>query len=312
MYRVIAILALLASGLFRLLQQRRMCVPPRLNPLRRRFSLVSFMAKDVRSAHMPMLMTQTPEVAYLMERDWRLRHLIETVGDLSYEVTGGAYEHVVHSATEQMQSMKVGHAIEGRLRGLCGGEITSEAVFSLSVEEMRYCGIAVRKAATLQELARTMPEPELRLLAELPDNEVHRALTAVHGIGKWTADMFLIFYLGRPDVLPVEDGAVRQAFKWLYGAPFIDGNVREVVRSLCRPYSSTAVRYMYRVLNMGLVNSRALMCFFNRIAPIVRKPGRFTYSYADFFMVDFCGFVLLSAISCWELIYHAKNSCLYG
>ena len=210
---------------------------------------------------MPTLTTDTPEVAYLMERDWRLRHLIEAVGDLSHEVGGSAYEHVAHSVIEQMLSMKVGRAIEGRLRSLCGGEITCEAVLSLSVEEIRSCGIAARKAATLQELARTMPEPELRALATLPDDEVRRALTAVHGIGRWTADMFLIFYLGRPDVLPVEDGAVRQVFRWLYGAPLMDDNVREVVCSLWRPYSSTAVRYMYRALNMGLVDS-AVPCPF--------------------------------------------------
>lgn len=157
-----------------------------------------------------------------------------------------------------------------------------------------------------------MPEQRLQALAALSDDEVRAALTAVRGIGRWTADMFLIFYLERPDVLPVEDGAVRQVFRWLYGAPLTDDNVREVVCSLWKPYLSTAVRYMYRALNMGLVNSCALMCFFNRIGLTVRNLGQFTYSHAAFFMVNFCGLVLLSAISCWELIYHAKNSRLYG
>jgi DNA-3-methyladenine glycosylase II len=197
-----------------------------------------------------MLTTNTPEVAYLMERDWRLRHLIEAVGDLSYEVSGSAYERVAHSVIEQMLSMKVGRTIEGRLRELCGGEITGEAVLSLSLEEIRSCSVAARKAATLQGLARTMPEQRLRALAELSDNEVRAALTAVRGIGRWTADMFLIFYLERPDVLPVEDGAVRQVFRWLYGAPLTDDNMREVVCSLWKPYSSTTVRYMYQTLDM--------------------------------------------------------------
>lgn len=202
---------------------------------------------------MPTLTTNTPEVAYLMERDWRLRHLIEAVGNLSYEVSGSAFEHVAHSVIEQMLSMKVGRTIEGRLRELCGGEITGEAVLSLSLEEIRSCGVAARKAATLQELARTMPEQRLQGLAVLSDDEVRAALTTVRGIGRWTADMFLIFYLERPDVLPVEDGAVRQVFRWLYGAPLTDDNVREVVCSLWQPYSSTAVRYMYRALNSGFV-----------------------------------------------------------
>jgi DNA-3-methyladenine glycosylase II len=133
---------------------------------------------------MPTLTTNTPEVAYLMERDWRLRHLIEAVGDLSYEVSGSAFEHVAHSVIEQMLSMKDGRTIEGRLRELCGGEITGEAVLSLSPEEIRSCGVAARKAATLQELARTMPEQRLQALAVLSDDEVRAALTEVRGIGR--------------------------------------------------------------------------------------------------------------------------------
>ena len=201
---------------------------------------------------MPILTSDTPEVAYLRDRDWRLRQLINAVGDLEYEVTGTAFEHVAHSVIEQMLSMKVGRAIEGRVRELCGGEITSEAILSLSVEEIRSTGVAARKAQTLRELAEKFPEPRLQELADLPDDRVREALTSVRGIGKWTADMFLIFYLERPDVLPVEDGAVRHVFQWLYGAPMTDDNVREVVCSLWRPHSSTAVRYMYRALDSGI------------------------------------------------------------
>lgn len=204
---------------------------------------------------MPTLTSNTPEVAYLMERDWRLRHLIEAVGDLSYEVSGGAYEHVAHSVIEQMLSMKVGRAIEGRLHGLCGGEITSQAVLSLSIEEIRSVGIATKKARTLQELAERLPEPELIALVNLSDDEVRKVLTDIHGIGKWTADMFLIFYLDRPDVLPIEDKAIQQVFNWLYESPITDESVRNLVCSLWHPYSSIAVRYMYRALNNGFLES---------------------------------------------------------
>lgn len=76
---------------------------------------------------------------------------------------------------------------------------------------------------------------------------------ALPGVGVWTCDMFLLFYLGFPDILPVEDGALRQAFRWLYGAEITDSGVQEVVCSLWHPYSSTAVHYLYRALNQGLV-----------------------------------------------------------
>lgn len=193
---------------------------------------------------MPTLATNTPEVAYLMERDWRLRRLIEAVGNLSYEVSGSAYEHVAHSVIEQMLSMKVGRTIEGRLRELCGGEITGETVLSLSLEEIRSCGVAARKAATLQKLARTTSEQRLRTLSKLSDDDVRTALTAVHDIGKRTARYVPNLLSRAPGRTAREDGAVRQVFKWLYGAPITDENVRVVICSLWQPYSSTAVRYI--------------------------------------------------------------------
>jgi DNA-3-methyladenine glycosylase II len=202
---------------------------------------------------MPILTPETPEVSYLAERDWRLGRLISAVGTLEYEIEGDAFEHVVGSVIEQMLSMRARDTIEARLRELCGGRITPESISAHTVEELRSTGIATRKAMTLLALAEQMPEARLRSLASLPDDEVRQALTAIPGIGTWTADMFLIFYLDRPDVLPVEDGAVRRSFEWLYGAPLTDAGVRQVVCSLWHPHSSIAVRYLYRALNRGFV-----------------------------------------------------------
>ena len=202
---------------------------------------------------MPTLDSNSPQVAHLMQRDWRLSRLIQAVGPLTYGVEGSAYEHLAHSVIEQMLSMKAGRTIQARLADACGGRITQDAILSLSMDDIRACGMAQRKAQTLVELARSMPEERLAQLQDLPDDEVRAALTQVRGVGKWTADMYLIFYLCRPDVLPVEDGAIRQVFQWLYGAPITDANVRQVVCSLWKPFSSTAVRYMYRALNRGIV-----------------------------------------------------------
>lgn len=204
---------------------------------------------------MPTLSFDCPEVSYIAERDWRLRHLIHAVGDLEYSASGTAFSHLAHSVIEQMLSMKVGRAIETRLKELCNGSICQETILGLSVDEIRSTGISARKAETLHELARTFPEQALAKLINMSDDEVRAALTTVRGIGKWTADMYLIFYLERPDVLPVEDGAIRQVFQWLYGAPLTDAGVRDVICQLWKPYSSTAVRYMYRALNSGIVAS---------------------------------------------------------
>ncbi|MGI6033123.1 MAG: DNA-3-methyladenine glycosylase family protein [Coriobacteriales bacterium] len=202
---------------------------------------------------MPIIRQDSDEVRYLCERDWRLSHLISRLGDLEYRRAGSAFEALSHSIVEQMLSMKASAGIESRIRGACGGKISPDAVAALSVGELRECGISTRKAESLRALAEYAGGNDLEQLCGAPEDEIRSELMALPGIGRWTCDMFLLFYAGRPDVLPVEDGALRQSFEWLYCAPLGDPAVRQVVCSLWRPYSSYAVRYLYRALNKGLV-----------------------------------------------------------
>ncbi len=204
-------------------------------------------------AFMLLLDENSLDVQHLMERDWRLRHLIEEIGPLNCAVKGSAFSHLAFSVIEQMLSMKAGRTIEARLIDACGGEITQEAIFALDRDTIRSCGIAKRKAQTLINLAQAMPEERLEALVNLSEDDVRATLMEIHGIGRWTADMYLIFYLCRPDVLPLEDGAVRQSFQWLYGAPIADANVQQAICSLWHPYASCAVRYLYAALNQGLI-----------------------------------------------------------
>ena len=90
-------------------------------------------------------------------------------------------------------------------------------------------------------------------LSTLPDEKILEQLTALRGIGMWTAKMYLIFVLDRPDVLPYEDGAFLQVYRWLYQT---DDNAPKGIQQQCQgwhPYSSLAARYMYRALDMGLL-----------------------------------------------------------
>lgn len=89
-------------------------------------------------------------------------------------------------------------------------------------------------------------------LAEMSDSEVIRKLTSYRGIGNWTAKMYLIFVLGRQDVLPFEDGAFLQSYRWLYKT---EDCTAVAVKKRCqkwKPYSSIAARYLYRVLDLGM------------------------------------------------------------
>lgn len=202
---------------------------------------------------MAIIRQDSDEVRYLCERDWRFSRLVAHMGDLEYRRAGSAFEALAHSIVEQMLSMKAAAKIDDRICSACGGYLTPDAAAALPVEELRACGISKRKAESLQALAEFASGTDLEALVGAPEDEVRSTLTALPGIGKWTCDMFLLFYAGEPDILPVEDGALRQSFAWLYGAPLNDPAVRQVVCSLWRPYSSTAVRYLYRALNTGLV-----------------------------------------------------------
>ncbi len=195
----------------------------------------------------------SPEVRRLAERDWRLAQLMARIGDLRYGESDSAFAQLTHSVIEQMLSMKAGNTINARLTDLCDGRVTPEGVRALSLDQIRSCGMARRKAETILSLAGAWTEDSLQALAQLSDDEVRAALYRTKGIGRWTADMFLIFHLGRPDVLPLEDGAVRQAFLWLYGVPITDPAAQALVCDLWHPNASIPVRYLYRALNQGLV-----------------------------------------------------------
>lgn len=93
---------------------------------------------------------------------------------------------------------------------------------------------------------------DFALLETLPDREVIKYLTAIKGIGNWTAKMYLIFFLQREDVLPYEDVAFLQAYKWLYNTKVVKP---ESIGRRCRiwkPYTSIGARYLYRALDSGL------------------------------------------------------------
>lgn len=202
---------------------------------------------------MSLISLDSKEVQYLAERDYRLRHLMLRIGNLEYNRSETAFRNLAHSIIEQMLSMKVGQVIEDRLADLCDGELSPEKVRALDVVEIKACGMSLRKAQSLQSLAVYALSNDLEALAEFSDEEVCKTLLQLPGIGKWTCDMFLLFYLERPDILPVEDGALKQSFEWLYEAPIMNKDVQRAVCSLWRPYSSIAVRYLYRALNTGLV-----------------------------------------------------------
>ncbi len=202
------------------------------------------------------LSLDSPEIVYLCSRDKRLAKIITTIGPITYTIRDDAdsYAFLVHEIIEQMLSIKAGQSIYSRLIELCEGNICPQAISKLSVEQIRSIGTSAAKAEYIMNLTNHVLAGELDLAAlrNEPDSNVIKKLTEIRGIGSWTAKMYLIFVLNRSDILPFEDGAFLQSYRWMYKATDCSPNA---VKSKCKkwsPYSSIASRYLYRALDWGL------------------------------------------------------------
>jgi DNA-3-methyladenine glycosylase II len=164
------------------------------------------------------------------------------------------YGALVRSITGQQLSVKAAASIWGRLLERFDGHTpTPEQILADNPEELRQaCGFSRAKVTYLRSLAEHVLSGEIELdrLDELPDGEVIRELTAVKGIGEWTAHMFLIFTLHRPDVLPTGDLGVRNAAMRAYGldAPPPPADL-EILAEPWRPYRTRACLYLWRSLD---------------------------------------------------------------
>lgn len=203
-----------------------------------------------------IILNETSEsVRYLCQKDKRLAKVIAMVGEITYKTysDGREFEFLVHEIIEQMLSIKAGKRIYERLEKLCNGKITPQKISSTQIEEIKGIGTSNSKAKSLKALADAVLNGELNFtfLASRTDDEVIKLLTKLHGIGTWTAKMFLIFALDRQDVLPFEDVAFLQSYCWMYKT---DDRTKNSVIKKCKkwkPYSSVASRYLYRALDMG-------------------------------------------------------------
>ena len=203
-----------------------------------------------------MALTETPSIKYLSDVDKRLGRVIQEIGDLEphdYSEVDG-FTFLVREIVGQMISAKVKRTIYNRLLVLCEQEVTAPRIDALSITELRQIGLSNSKSNYIKNLAALAQSGSLKLeeLALLPDDQVIKKLTAIKGIGQWTSKMYLLFFLGREDVLPFEDGAFIQAYRWLYNTN--DVKPKDISKRCGKwsPYSSLASKYLYRALDSGL------------------------------------------------------------
>ena len=193
-----------------------------------------------------------------MAADPVMEAIVERVGPLDLEArTRGrpddSYGALVRSITGQQLSVKAARTIYLRVADLYGGRTPTPAeLIATDPDDLRAAGLSYAKAAYLRDLAERVEDGRLELerFPELDDATVSAELTAIKGVGQWTADVFMMFHLGRQDVLPVGDLGIRNAAELEYGLRKLPSpdRLKRLARPW-RPYRTLACVYLWESLD---------------------------------------------------------------
>ncbi|MEF8907583.1 MAG: DNA-3-methyladenine glycosylase 2 family protein [Haloarculaceae archaeon] len=183
-----------------------------------------------------------------LRSDPDLAPLVEEHGPLELEPADDPFRRLVVSLTRQQVSMAAAAAIEKRLFDAV--EVTPGGLLAAEESTLRDAGLSRQKTEYVRAVARAWREREYDrgFFEGMDDEAVTAELTDIHGVGTWTAKMFVLFALGRPDIFPVEDLGIRRGMESLYG----DGMDRQEMVAAAerwRPYRSTASLYLWRAVD---------------------------------------------------------------
>jgi DNA-3-methyladenine glycosylase II len=187
----------------------------------------------------------------LAERDPVIAKLIADAGLPSFPAPSEThFETLVRAITYQQLAGAAARAIHGRLIAALDGDVTAERLSALPDEALRAAGLSAAKTASLRDLSAKVLDGTVHLnprqLARESDEEVAARLTAVRGIGKWTADMFLMFQLRRLDIWPTGDLGVRRGFGLAWGIPIPTAKELDALGEPYHPYRSVVAWYCWR------------------------------------------------------------------
>jgi len=183
---------------------------------------------------------------HLQKRDKKMAALIERYGKLEREVEPDLLHALVGSIIAQQISGKAAVTIEKRLREKLP-EFTAEALLALTPEAIQSCGMSLKKASYIHASAEAAGNGRLDGLERLDNPAIVERLTALPGIGVWTAEMMLIFSLERPDVLSFGDFGIRKGLMRLYGHRELPRERFERYRKRFSPYGSVAAFYLWEL-----------------------------------------------------------------
>jgi DNA-3-methyladenine glycosylase II len=187
--------------------------------------------------------SRDPVMAALMERTGRFRLPRPTTDHFAALAESILYQQLAGAAAA---------AIHGRFVALFDGNLTPEAVLALPEQRLRQAGLSGSKAASIKDLAAKVAEGTVPLerISRVPDEEIIERLSVVRGIGRWTAEMFLIFQLRRLDVWPVDDYGVRTGWSLAYDLPdLLKPKQLQTEGDRFRPYRTVAAWYCWQAVH---------------------------------------------------------------
>lgn len=198
------------------------------------------------------------ELDYLAERDALLGGVICAVGFIERTVEEDVFSAVVHHIIGQQISMRAQETVWRRLQELLG-EVTPDTLADADTEAVKSCGMTYRKADYIRDFAQKVRSGafDVEALRAMEDGEAVKALSALRGVGEWTAEMLLLFCLCRPDVLSYGDLGIRRGMMKLYGWDTMTKAQFEECRERYSPYGSVASFYLWAV-NGGALSDEEL------------------------------------------------------
>ena len=182
-----------------------------------------------------------------------MARVIRAVGPCRLPQRHGRYATLVHAIISQQVSTASARAVQKKLRRVAGGYLSPERIAALSLKELAGAGLSRAKASYIAGLAAAVSSRQLRLdnIHRLDDQAVIERLIAIKGIGPWTAHMFLMFVLNRPDIMPTGDLGIAYGFRRVYGLGKVPSEKRMLALSEpWRPYRTVGSWYLWRSLDL--------------------------------------------------------------
>lgn len=197
---------------------------------------------------MPIFEYGSAELDYLRKNDKKLRAAIDQIGFIEREVIPDLFTALVNSIISQQISAKAAATIWNRLL-IKLGEMNPVNISMASVTDIQSCGITIRKAAYIKGIGDAVVHGSLDLSSfhQLSDEEVIKQLSALNGVGKWTAEMLLIFSMQRPDVVSWGDLAIQRGMMKLYGLNSLSKDQFDIYRKRYSPFGSVASLYLWEL-----------------------------------------------------------------